>query len=143
MGFPPDALPSTSLPLEGINFLEKKKKKSHSPPFCRTGVGGLLFGAGARVLPDLGDGEGGEGVRDWRKPSCRPESLPATSRHPVSFVIEEAGHTRGPKISICLPHLQALNEIVQHFPTGQNAATPNELFMGHFFQHYLHIIIKR
>lgn len=39
----------------------------------------------------------------------------------------------GPQDIHSSPHLQALNEIVQHFPTAQNAATPNELFMGHFF----------
>ena len=48
MGFPPEALPSTSLPLNGINFLGKKKAlpvsfMRHSKSFCRTRVEGLLI----------------------------------------------------------------------------------------------------
>lgn len=124
MGFPPDALPSTSLPLGGINFLGEKKSLPASSvltvqSFCTTRVSGLLLGAGGEGPPDLGDGDGEEGAWGQQEAQLLPRNphLPPTSRHPASFVIEEAGRAhRAPEIAICLPHLQALNEIVQRFP---------------------------
>lgn len=44
MGFPPDALPSTSLPLEGINFLEKKKSLPVSSELLAHRVAGRVGG---------------------------------------------------------------------------------------------------
>lgn len=80
MGFPPDTLPSTSLPLEGINFLEKKKKSLPvSSVLLAHPVAGLELVGCSSVPPDLGDEDGGEGAREGggeQKPSCCPEILP-------------------------------------------------------------------
>lgn len=81
MGFPPDALPSTSLPLEGINFLEKKKKSLPvSSAVLAHPVAGLVLVGCSSVPPDLGMGKEGRGSRrgeESRSPAAALKSSPS------------------------------------------------------------------